>query len=93
MYFDPDIQRRQQYLPTRRSLTTFAIITVLLLLVTIAYAILCTINFNKGLKPHLESGGESRRRRNRSQDFDKLFSHDVPLEGTGPGPSQRMTID
>lgn len=46
--------RIQSYLPARRGLTTFAVITILLLFATIINAILCTINFGKGLEPLLK---------------------------------------
>lgn len=48
-----DKARLAQYLPARRSLTSFAVITLLLITVTIINAITCMLNFNKGLKPHI----------------------------------------
>jgi len=48
-----DKKREELYLPARRSLTSFAVITVILIVITITNAIACTINFNKGLKPHI----------------------------------------
>lgn len=78
------------YRPARRSLTTFAVITVLLLLVTIAYAIVCTVNFNKGLKPHI--AGLKSKRRAGSVEMNKLYHGEPTLVGGGAGPS-RMTID
>ncbi|KAI9837091.1 MAG: hypothetical protein M1819_000742 [Sarea resinae] len=45
--------REQQYLPARRSLTIFAVITVALIILTIINACICTANFNRGLKPHI----------------------------------------
>ncbi|GAB7351712.1 hypothetical protein MBLNU459_g2301t1 [Dothideomycetes sp. NU459] len=54
MYDTADPQRVKDYLPARRSLTTFAVITIALLLVTIANAAWCTKNFGKGLKPHVQ---------------------------------------
>lgn len=47
-------KRAEDYLPARRMLTTFAVITILLLAVTIVVACMCTNNFNKGLRPHIE---------------------------------------
>lgn len=44
-----------EYKPVRPSLTTFAVLTILLLLVTIAAAVACMVNFNKGLKPHIQN--------------------------------------
>ncbi|KAJ6080353.1 hypothetical protein N7467_010106 [Penicillium canescens] len=42
-----------QYLPARPSMTFFAIITLVLIVITIINACLCTNNFNRGLKPHI----------------------------------------
>lgn len=42
-----------EYLPARHALTFFAVITLLLIFATIANAIMCTLNFNKGLKRHI----------------------------------------
>lgn len=42
------------YAAARSSLTTFAVLTLLLLVVTIATAVVCMINFGKGLKPHIQ---------------------------------------
>ncbi|TKA59884.1 hypothetical protein B0A49_07148 [Cryomyces minteri] len=53
MYAASSGHRRDDYSPARKSLTTFAAITVLLLVVTIVNACWCTHNFNKGLKPHI----------------------------------------
>ncbi|KAK5000808.1 hypothetical protein LTR66_000394 [Elasticomyces elasticus] len=46
--------RVKDYQPARNSLTTFAAITVLLLVITIVNACWCTSNFGKGLKPHVQ---------------------------------------
>jgi len=51
MYTHKDLE--EKYLPARRSLTSFAVITVILIVVTITNAIVCTMNFDKGLKPHI----------------------------------------
>jgi len=61
-----DTPRRSDYLPARKTLTVFAVITIILLLITIVVAICCTLNFGKGLKPHVEPSGDffgHRRRR------------------------------
>ncbi|KAF2091206.1 hypothetical protein K490DRAFT_34026 [Saccharata proteae CBS 121410] len=82
--YGSDKKRVQDYLPARRSLTTFAVITILLLLVTIAVAIMCTHNFNKGLKPHIT--------RRKVPDVDEnKYTTEMPAIA-GPVPS-RMTID
>ncbi|KAI9374822.1 hypothetical protein BJX61DRAFT_245386 [Aspergillus egyptiacus] len=41
------------YMPARRSLTFFAIITIVLIVITIVNACMCMHNFHKGLKPHI----------------------------------------
>ena len=51
--------RRDDYLPARRTLAVFAVITILLLIVTIVVACWCTNNFNKGLKPHVQRGSSN----------------------------------
>lgn len=90
MYFS-NYAIKEEYYPARNSLTTFASLTVALLIVTITYATICTLNFNKGLKPHIMSDRQ-RRKRAGSSDMDKLVQgpNDVPLGAAGPS---RMTID
>lgn len=46
--------KKHNYDAARTSLTTFAVITILLLVVTISTAFICMANFNKGLKPHIQ---------------------------------------
>lgn len=75
----------QTYIPVRRPLTTFAVITVILIVLTIANAIACTLNFNKGLKPHIA------RRKVESED-EKGYMTEMPNLVHGPVPS-RMTIE
>lgn len=43
----------RQYLPARPSMTFFAIITIVLIVITIINACMCVYNFNRGLKPHI----------------------------------------
>lgn len=47
-------ERELTYKAGRPSLTTFAILTLLLLIVTIGTAFACLSNFGKGLKPHIQ---------------------------------------
>jgi len=42
------------YEPIKHSLTWFAVLTILMLIVTIVVAFLCMRNFNKGLAPHIQ---------------------------------------
>lgn len=51
--YNADKQRREEYLPARKTLTLFAVVTIVFLVVTIITACWCTHNFNKGLKPHI----------------------------------------
>ena len=77
---------RQFYQAVQKSLTAFAVITILLIILTIANAILCMCNFNKGLKAHLQV--KTRKRSEEDQDLNSINMHDVKQ----PLPS-RMTID
>ncbi|MCJ1484254.1 hypothetical protein MMC06_004422 [Schaereria dolodes] len=82
MYHGPKVA---QFLPVRRNLTTFAVITVILIVLTIVNAIMCTLNFNKGLKPHIAT-------RKLESDDEKAYMTEMPNLAHGPAPS-RMTID
>lgn len=84
-------QRVIDYMPARRSLTTFAVITIFLLIITISNAVWCTMNFGKGLKPHIQN-------RKVPNPEDKMYNYPgrtASLGGAhamGAVPS-RMTID
>ncbi|EHY60446.1 UPF0658 Golgi apparatus membrane protein C23H3.04 [Exophiala dermatitidis] len=41
------------YLPARKELTTFAVLTIILIILTIINACLCAHNYNRGLKPYV----------------------------------------
>lgn len=41
------------YIPARKELTTFAVLTIILILLTIGNACLFANNYNKGLKPYV----------------------------------------
>ena len=82
MYYGPKVAN---YLPVRKTLTTFAVITVILIVITIGIAIRCTMNFNKGLKPHIA-------RRKIENEEEKAYMTEMPNLGQGPVNS-RMTID
>jgi hypothetical protein len=82
------------YIAVRKNLTSFACITILLIVLTIANAIACMLNFNKGLKTHLV------KRAIGDDDQEKLGSgmdhHMTPLPNLNAGHvpvSSRMTID
>jgi FtsH-binding integral membrane protein len=79
-----DLDRQSDYQPARKSLTAFAVLTILLLIFTIIIACMCTHNFNKGLKPHVN---------NKSiKDDGKAYNTEMPSI-SGPAPGQRMEID
>lgn len=54
MYDTSDMDKVSEYLPARKALTVFAVITISLLIASIITACFCTKNFNKGLKPHIQ---------------------------------------
>jgi hypothetical protein len=75
------------YLPARKSLTSFAVITIVLLILTIVNACVCMSNFDQGLKPHImkrKIGGE--------EAAEKDNMTELPDIKNGPV-SSRMTID
>lgn len=78
--------KEQNYLPARKSMTSFAIITIILLVLTIINATICTANFGKGLKPHIM------KRNITGEDQEKANMTELPDLKHGPVPS-RMTID
>ncbi|KAL8733035.1 MAG: hypothetical protein Q9166_002433 [cf. Caloplaca sp. 2 TL-2023] len=87
--------RRVLYDPVRRPLTTFAVITVILIVLTIINACMCTANFGRGLKPHIAG-------RKIESEEEKFANHnmtEMPNYNYGYGPGSggamgsRMTID
>lgn len=71
------------YLPARRSLTFFAVITLVLIVMTIANACMCMHNFHKGLKPHINKAKSSK-------EAEKTTELSSNVAGAIPG---RMMID
>jgi len=79
--------KKANYLPVRKNLTSFAVITILLLLLTIINACVCMANFNKGLKPHISKrkiGTEVEKGENMTE---------MPDLKHGGAPPSRMEID
>jgi uncharacterized membrane protein YidH (DUF202 family) len=76
----------QNYLPVRKSLTSFAAITIVLIVMTIVNACVCTANFGMGLKPHIQK----RRVNGDTEKMDNMT--ELPDIKHGPV-SSRMTID
>ncbi|GAB7364657.1 hypothetical protein MBLNU230_g5459t1 [Neophaeotheca triangularis] len=98
MYANPSDARKEDYKPARTSLTVFAVMTVLALLVTILIAAVCMANFGKGLKPIVQK--RSRKDRERAQeDLGKWGAYGGDAFGGPPGATplgqvgSRMTID
>lgn len=77
--------KRARYIAVRKSLTTFAVITIILIISTIINACICTANFNRGLKPHIAA-------RKVESESEKGNTTEMPNISHGPVPS-RMTID
>ncbi|PGH12934.1 hypothetical protein AJ80_06539 [Polytolypa hystricis UAMH7299] len=80
-------ERAHSYLAARRSFTFFAVITIVLIIMTIINACVCTHNFNKGLKPHITSKRSTGQ--NEKANATELSGH---MGQHGAVPS-RMTID
>ena len=75
---------KDSYEAVRKSLTAFAVITILLIILTITNAIICMRNFGKGLKTHLLAS----RKAEEKPDANSISLHDVK-----PQLPSRMTID
>ncbi|KAF7159894.1 hypothetical protein CNMCM5623_005400 [Aspergillus felis] len=76
-------QTYTNYLPARRSLTFFAVITIVLIILTIINASMCMHNFHKGLKPHIN-------KRKSSKEAEKTTELSSNVAGAIPN---RMMID
>lgn len=74
-----------RYKTIRRPLTVFAVITLILIIITIINACACVINFGRGLKPHILNIEKER-------DDEKVTMTEMPNYAHGPVPS-RMVID
>ena len=83
--------RKDDYLPVRKSLTSFAVITIVLIVLTIINASVCMANFDKGLKPHImkrKIGGEEA-----AEKMDNMTELPDLKHGAHGPVSSRMTID
>ncbi|KAI9805878.1 MAG: hypothetical protein M1825_000492 [Sarcosagium campestre] len=84
MYTKSQVRR---YGSARRSLTTFAVIALILIVITIINAAVCTYNFGRGLRPHIT-------KRKVESELEKDVTTEMPQYGNGQGPMpSRMTID
>lgn len=73
------------YTPIKRSLTAFTVMTILLILITIANAFLCMSNFGNGLKTHLVKP--------KGRDPEKDDMNSFQMTDQKPQLQTRMTID
>lgn len=76
---------RDLYEAVRKSLTAFAVITILLIILTIVNAIVCMRNFGAGLKAHLLTPSR--------KDEEKADPNSIGLQDVKPQIPSRMTID
>lgn len=81
---------QEDYRPVRKNLTSFAVITLLLIILTIVNACVCAANFNKGLKQHISKRKITSEEEKAEQVLE--MQPDLKHNGGGAGPS-RMTID
>ncbi|KLU84033.1 hypothetical protein MAPG_03080 [Magnaporthiopsis poae ATCC 64411] len=76
---------REKYKAIERSLTAFAVLTIILIILTITNAFVCMNNFGAGLKNHLNSPPRG--------DEEKPDAHSISLHDVKPQLPSRMTID
>ncbi|KAJ8124848.1 hypothetical protein O1611_g8792 [Lasiodiplodia mahajangana] len=81
--YDPS--QAKAYKPVRKSLTAFAVLTIILIILTIINALVCLFNFGHGLKQHLLKSS----RQEIDKDQASYSMHDVKQ----PQLPSRMTID
>ncbi|KAK9474582.1 uncharacterized protein V1510DRAFT_360802 [Dipodascopsis tothii] len=65
-----------KYMAARKTLTTFAVITLVLIVVTIFNAVACMRNFNKGLKQYVTKPSGKQRKRNPDEKYDMIDMSD-----------------
>ena len=92
--------RRVDYIPARKTLTVFAVITLVLLIVTLVVAIMCMRNFGKGLKPHVEASSGLFWRKKRPVSADEPWEYSTYGNSggasggkTGAGPDSGVYMD
>ncbi|KAI1081988.1 hypothetical protein F5B20DRAFT_578761 [Whalleya microplaca] len=79
-----DKNEAKYYMPVRKSLTAFAVLTIILIILTIINAMVCMFNFNHGLKQHLHAP---------RQEIDKDQASYSMNDVKQPQLPSRMTID
>lgn len=95
--------KKDPYLPARKELTTFAVLTIGLLISTIIVACMCIANYGKGLKPYImHSNTKAVVSPNQRPAFDEMHgqvnsynqpAYPMQTESYGHKPSARMEID
>lgn len=95
--------KQDAYLAARKELTTFAVLTIGLLISTIIVACMCAHNFGKGLKPYImHSNTKAVVSPNQRPAFDEIHgqanaynqpSYPMQTESYGHKPAARMEID
>ncbi|KAL2841369.1 hypothetical protein BJY01DRAFT_11953 [Aspergillus pseudoustus] len=76
------------YTPARRSLTFFAIITLILIVMTITNACVCMHNFHKGLKPHI-----NKKKKGKDAEKNNNNNNSTELSNVSEQMPSRMMID
>ncbi len=75
-------------MPVRKPLTTFAVLTIIAIVLTIANAVICSLNFNQGLKPYIAN-----RKVENDEEKPTMEMPDLPQQKYGASMPSRMTID
>ncbi|KAK9385860.1 hypothetical protein V1515DRAFT_587936 [Lipomyces mesembrius] len=80
-----------KYVAARKSLTIFATVTLILIVITIINAVVCTTNFRKGLKPYVYKSS----RMSWLAHEKKRYGHDdiMSTETMSPVGRRRMSLD
>ena len=78
-------ETRKEYQAVQKSLTAFAVVTILLIILTIANAIIVMMNFGKGLKNHIKAS--------KGRDEEKPDANSIGMNDVKPQLPSRMTID
>lgn len=87
--------RVDDYKYARKSLTTFAVMSILLLIMTIVYTLICAMKYGHGLKPLLNSPSSRwRRRKPGEEELTGLYPTNSAAQNGSPNqPPPRMEID
>jgi hypothetical protein len=87
--------RAKDYEPARKTLTVFAVITIILLVVTIVIAIRCSLNYGKGLRNHILRPNTAESPVSGKESYYNENSYSMAPQGYGPRPAgpSRMEID